>query len=86
MEKEKESKVVLLQRGRDMTHSKFLEWLNKKFKKPSGKEFTPQDVYGYLKRGNLPYHFGVYELTEKEHPEIGLKIVSVKELIKTVED
>jgi len=83
---EKESKVVLLQRGRDMTHPKFLGWLNEKFNKTSGREFTPQDVQGYIKRGNLPYHFGVYELTEKEYPDIGLKIVSVKKIDNPVID
>jgi len=69
--------TVVLKVGTDMTHTRLIEWLEERFKKSSGKKFTAQDVYGYIKRGTLPYHFGLYKLEEIEYPKIGLKIVRV---------
>lgn len=69
--------TLTLKEGTDMTHPKFLEWLNENFKKSSGKNFTAQDAYGYIKRGCVPSHFGLYKLETKENEEIGLKLVVV---------
>lgn len=66
--------------GRDMTPTKFLEWLNENFSKLNGRRFTSQDVYGYLKRGNLPIHLGYYKLSERDLPEVGVKIIQVVQL------
>lgn len=71
---------VVLESGKDMTLTRFITWLNSTFTKTSGTKFTAQDAYGYIKRGNLPYHYGVYQLKEYNYPEIGLKVVRVIDL------
>lgn len=73
---------VTLTVGVDFTIPKFIEWLDEKFKKTSESKFTPQDVYGYIKRGNLPYHFGIYKLKEINYPKLGIRIVRVTDLNK----
>ena len=75
-----DSDQLILNKKTDMTHIRFVDWLNSKFKKKSGKEFTAQDAYGYVTRGNLPYHFGLYKLYEIIDEEIGIKIIRVEEL------
>lgn len=82
-EKQEESKgIITLEEGRDMTYTKFIEWLNENFEKSSGAAFNAQDVYGYISRGNLPYHFGVYKVKETDYPKIGVKIITITDLSK----
>lgn len=71
---------LILDKRTDMSLIRFIQWLNENFKKESGKEFTAQDAYGYIKRGNLPYHMGVYKITEIEIQEMGFKVIRVEKL------
>ena len=72
--------TVVLESGKDMSLSKFIEWLNTNFKKPSEREFTAQDAYGYILRQNLPLTFGRYKVGLTKYDEIGIKIVRVTKL------
>lgn len=80
-----ENGLLTLEVGRHMSLIKFIKWLNNSFEKKSKKDFTAQDAYGYIKRGNLPYHFGVYKLIGTSYPELGLKMVEVVDLNKSEE-
>jgi hypothetical protein len=79
MENVVETKHVLVE-GIDMTYPRFLDWLNENFEKDNGNKFTSQDVYGYVKRGNLPIHLGYYTLRERNLPSIGVKLIQINQL------
>jgi len=82
VKKEKGGDQLVLEKGTDMTLQRFVEWLNENFTKESGKRFSSQDVYGYIDRGNLPYHLGMYKVKIIEDAEIGVKVVRVRNLNK----
>ena len=71
---------ITLTEGVHMTHPRFIRWLNDTFSKSSGVPFTAQDAYGYVKRQILPYHYGIYSLSETYHEEIGVKIITITDL------
>lgn len=73
---------ILLEEGVDMTPPVFIDWLNEMFKKDSGKKFTAQDAYGYVQRGHLPHHFGIYRVKEYDYPKVGIKVIRVIDLSK----
>lgn len=50
-----------------------IEYLNKNYKKNSGKKFDHSDVSQYMIRGYLPYRYGGQLITIKK--ENGIKII-----------
>lgn len=74
-------KKLELTEGKDMTLDKFVDWLNEKFgSKESGKEFTAQDAYGYVKRGCIPLSYGLFKLKQVDYPKVGIKLIRIVEL------
>ena len=53
---------------RNLTMTGILNWLKEKYiTKKSGKEFTLQDVQGYIRRKTLPNIYGGHIIKEKKH-------------------
>lgn len=71
---------VVFRANEYMSLTRVIEWLNEKFEKTSKEPFTAQDVYGYIKRGNLPYHFGSYKLEEHRYDDLGIRMIRVIDL------
>ena len=67
--------------GKKMTQVRFVSSLNENFKKPSGKPFIAQDVYGYVKKGHVPYRFGLYSIKYTKDNRLGVKLVMITEVI-----
>ena len=61
----------------EYTIQSLIEYLNKKYKKKSGKKFNISDVSQYLIRGYLPYRYGGQLITTKK--ESGVKIIILHE-------
>lgn len=48
----------------------FVEWLNKNYKKPSGKPFKNIDAIFYAKRGRMPSTYGGWNVVVKRQHDI----------------
>lgn len=60
----------------EFTVSSYVAHLNKKYgAKVSGEPFKPNDVYQYLLRGYIPYHYGKEKITAKKIE--GVKIITM---------
>lgn len=57
----------------EYTITTLIEYLNKNYKKKSGKPFNHSDISQYLIRGYLPYRYGGELLTIKT--ESGIKVI-----------
>lgn len=42
-----------------------VKWLNKTYRKPSGKPFTYVEVHKYCDRGFIPNRYGGYKITKR---------------------
>lgn len=61
----------------EYTIQSLIEYLNKNYKKKSGKKFNISDVSQYFIRGYLPYRYGGQLITIKK--ENGVKIITLHE-------
>lgn len=54
-------------------------FLNKNYKKQGGGKFSPRDVHGYIKRGQLPVYLGNKKIVEVNQDNCSVKLYNLIE-------
>lgn len=81
------NKEVILKEGVDFTRSKFIDFLNKRYKgKISGKPFNSQDVQQYETHGRLPDQYGGHKISTIKNGHIGINLLRVEGLKLTKDE
>jgi hypothetical protein len=64
----------------NLTLTKLTDYLNEseQFKKQSGKPFTTNDCFQYVKLGHLPYYMGGNKIDESETEINGINLYSLR--------
>jgi len=70
------TKTVTINTNTDFTPSQLKKWLTEKYGvKKSGRPFTNQDIYQYMRRGRLPEQYSGATIKVIENPTVGIKIL-----------
>ena len=64
----------------NLTLTKLADFLNEneQFEKQSGKPFTTNDIFQYLKLGHIPHYMGGNKIDESDVKVSGIKLYSLR--------
>jgi hypothetical protein len=82
MDEKKESKWIVIEKGKTFTQTKLKYSLNELYgNKKTGNPFTVADINKYVDRGHLPTYLGANELKIVDDREVGIKLIEVGEAV-----